>query len=197
MIVIEMTENRIEDMIVIEMIRNKLIAKVARTLLVLENQEALYQCDYLADCVLKLHDSLNTIMPVLRRTGAIDVDALHNVCGAIKDLHSILSVIYTTDEIHIVSGDQPTDYQLLEHYLNRVAKLCERNVVSDWDDNNPCKSDILSAAMLCLSSLIDCVNFIKDAFIERQVYLQDIHSYYSRRRAGLVRILDEFEEHVE
>jgi hypothetical protein len=65
-------------------------------------------------------------------------------------------------------------------------------VVLDWDDNNPRNNEMRSAAMRCVSSLLDCVKFIKDAYNERLG--QDIVSYYSRRRAELRRIMKEFEE---
>ena len=181
------------------MIERALIGNVAHTLCFLLHQEELYHCDYLADSVLKLHDSFNAIMPVLKRTGRISINALHNLCGAINDLHSILYVMYTTDEIHIVS-EQSTDYEILEHYLKRVDKICKTIVasVSDWDDNYSSKHiddmNMISEAMDCVSYLLDCVTFIKDVFLERQFYAQDIFNYYSRRRAELSRISEEFRE---
>jgi hypothetical protein len=179
-----------------EMTENKMIAKVARILLVLENHEELYHCDYLTDCVLKLHDSLNAIMPVLKCTGAIDIIDLNHLNGAIRDLHSVLHSSFLTDEIYTVS-ESSTGYGRLEDCLIDLIKSCNSMVVLDWDENNPCNNEMRSAAMRCVSSLLDCVKFVKDVFIGRMVFAQDIHSYYSRRRAGLVRLLDVFEEHVE
>ena len=177
----------------------EMIKKVADTLLFLENQEELYHCDYLADSVLKLHDSFKSIMPVLKRTGRISIEALHNVRGVINDLHCMLYVTYTTDEIHIVS-EQSNDYEILEYDLNRVDEICKTIVasVSDWDDyyssNHIDDMNMISEAMSCVSYLLDCVTFIKDAFLERQFFAQDIFNYYSHRRAELSRISKEFRE---
>ena len=182
-----------------EMTEREMIKKVADTLLFLENQEELFHCDYLADSVLKLHDSFNAIMPVLKRTGRISIDALHNVRGVIDDLHCMLYVIYTTDEIHIVS-EHSTDYQILEHHLNRVDQLCKTIVasVSDWDDYYSSQHiddmNLISEAMDCVSYLLDCVTFIKNVFLERQFFAQDIFNSYSRRRAELRRISKEFRD---
>ena len=178
------------DLMTSEMLRqteNSLISEVARKLL--ENQEERYHCDYLVDSVFKLHESFNVIVPVLKCTGRISIDALHNVCGAISDLHSMLYVVYAPDEIYTVS-EYSNDYQLLEHYLKRVDKLCKTIVVSDWDDNNPGNSEMRSAAMRCVSSLLDCVNFIKDALFERLNFEHDYHS----RIMELMRISKEFRE---
>lgn len=171
----------------------EMIGKVASDLRFLLLQEEVYHCDYLVDSVLKLHDSLNVIMPVLKRTGRISINALHNVCGAISDLHSMLYVIYAPNEIYTVSKDT-NDYQLLEHYLKRVDKLCKTIVVSDWDDNYSSEHindmNMISEAMCCVSSILDCVNYIKDAFLER---LNSKHNYH-RRIMELMRISKEFRE---
>lgn len=171
----------------------QVIAKVARTLLVLENHEELYHCDYLIDCVLKLHDSFNAIMPVLKHTGSIDIIDLNVLNAAIKELHSVLLSSFLPDEIYTVS-ESSTGYERLEASLIDLFKTCKSMEVSDWDYNNPGNSYIIDAAMMCVSSLLDCVKLIKDVCIGREIFAQDIiRSYYSRRRAGLVRILDEFE----
>jgi hypothetical protein len=188
MSVIEMTENKMTE--------NEMIAKVARTLLVLENHEELYHCDFLADCVLKLHGSLNAIVPVLKCTGAIDIIDLNHLNGAIRDLHSVLHSSFLTDEIYTVS-ESSTGYGRLEDCLIDLIKTCKFMEVSDWDDNNPDNNEMRSAAMRCVSSLQDCVTYIKDVCLGRQIFAQDVRSYYSRRRAGLVRLLGVFEEHVE
>ena len=171
----------------------EMIEKVADGLRFLLLQEELYHCDYLTDGVLKLHDSLNVIMPVLKRTGRISIDALHNVCGAISDLHSMLYVVYAPDVIYTVSEDT-NDYQLLEHYLKRVDKLCKTIVVSDWDDYYSSEhindKNMISVAMCCVFSIMDCVYFIKDAFFER---LNFKHNYH-RRIMELMRISKEFRE---
>jgi hypothetical protein len=179
-----------------EMTENKIIAKVARTLLVLENHEELYHCDYLTDCVLKLHDSLNAIMPVLKRTGRISIIDLNILNGALKELHSVLESDFLPDEIYTVS-ESSTGYSRLEDSLIDVFKTCKFMEVSDWDDNNPNNSVMRVVAMMCVSSLLDCVTYIKDVCLGRQIFAPDVRSYYSRRRAGLVRLLDVFEEHVE
>ena len=174
----------------------KIIAKVARTLLALENNEELYHCDYLADCVLKLHDSLNAILPVLNCTGAIDIIDLNILNGAINELHSVLVSSFVPDEIYTVS-ESSSVYERSECCLIDLFKTCQFMEVSDWDYNNPGNSDMRDAAMRCVSSLLDCVKYVKDVCIGRQVFAQSVRSYYSRRRAGLVRLLDVFEEHVE
>lgn len=179
-----------------EMIRlteNKMIVKVARTLLVLENHEELYHCDYLTDCVLKLHDSFKAIVPVLTCTGSIDIIDLNVLNTVFKELHSVLLSSFLPDEIYTVS-ESSIGYGRLEDSLIDLLKTCKFMVVSDWDDNNPGNSDMRSAAMMCVSSLLDCVTLIKDVCIGRQIFAQDVRSYYSRRRGGLVRLLDVFEE---
>jgi hypothetical protein len=169
----------------------EMIAKVAKTLCLLESAESLYLCDYLADSVLKLHDSLNAIVPVLKCTGAIDIIDLNHLNSAIRNLHSVLHSSFLTDEIYTVS-ESSTGYGRLEDCLIDLIKSCNSMVVLDWDDNNPRNNEMRSAAMRCVSSLLDCVKFIKDAYNERLG--QDIVSYYSRRRAELRRIMKEFEE---
>lgn len=181
-----------------EVTETKMIAEVARTLLVLENQEEMYYCDYLIDCVLKLHDSLNTIMPVLTCTGVIDIIDLNILNSALKELHSTLLSSFLPDEIYTVS-ESSTGYGRLEDNLIDLFKICKSMDVADidvsvWDNNNPGFSGMRSAAMMCVSSLLDCVKLIEDIYLERQVSAQDIRSYYSRRRDGLVHILDKFEE---
>jgi hypothetical protein len=176
-----------------EMTENEMIAKVARTLLVLENHEELYHCDYLTDCVLKLHDSLNTIMPVLKCTGSIDLIDLNNLNSGLKELHSVLVSTFLQDEIYTVS-ESSTGYARLEDSLIDLFKTCKLMEVLDWDYNNPGNYVTRDAAMDCVSSLLDCVKLVKDICIGREVFARDMCSYYSRRRAGLVRLLDVFEE---
>jgi hypothetical protein len=188
MSVVKMTENKMTE--------NKMIAKVARTLLALENNEELYHCDYLTDCVLKLHDSLNAIVPVLKCSGSIGLIELNILNGAIKDLHSVLVSTFAPDEIYTVS-ESSTGYARLEDSLIELFKTCKFMEVLDWDDNNPHNRVTRNAAMMCVSSLLDCVTYIKDVCLGRQIFAQDVRSYYSRRRAGLVRLLDVFEELVE
>ena len=175
---------------------NSVLAEVSRKLLTLENQEDMYHCDYLADSVLKLHDSFNAIMPVIKRTGAIGIIDLYILNYAIKDLHSTLQSVIPQDEIYTVS-EGSLYYGTLEKNLIDMFVVCKTIVVSDWDDNNPGNCEMIDAAMRCVSSLLDCVNLILDKYIARQFFAQDIRSYYSRRRAELKRLLDEFREHVE
>jgi hypothetical protein len=181
-----------------EMTETEMIAKVARTLLVLENREELYLCDYLTDCVLKLHDSLKTIMPVLKCSGVIEIIDLNILNSALKELHSVLVSTFLPDEIYTVS-ESSCVYERLECCLSDLFKTCKFMDVSDidvsvWDNTNPGFSAMRDAAMSCVSSLLDCTKILQDVLIGRLASCQDMRSYYSRRRVELKRILDVFEE---
>lgn len=179
-----------------EMLRqteHSLISEVAGNLLVLENQEDLYRCDYLADSVLKLHDSFKAIMPVLKRTRSINIIDLNILNNALKELHSTLQSVIPQDELYTVSEDS-SGYGTLEEDLIDIFRVCKTIVVSDWYDNNPGNSYMIEAAMCCADTILSCVKLIRDKYIGRQVFAPDILNYYSRRRAELKSILKEFDE---
>ena len=179
-----------------EMLRqteHSLISEVAGNLLVLENQEDLYRCDYLADSVLKLHDSFKAIMPVLKRTGSINIIDLNILNNALKELHSTLQSVIPQDELYTVSEDS-SGYGTLEEDLIDIFRVCKTIVVSDWYDNNPGNSYMIEAAMCCADTILSCVKFIDRLIRKRTCYAMDHINPYSRNIKQLNSILYDNEE---
>jgi hypothetical protein len=170
----------------------EMIGKVASDLRFLLLQEEIYHCDYLTDCVLKLHDSLNAIMPVLKCTGRIYFSDLEILNNAIKELSRCLGRVYTP-EIYIVTMHS-MGYSYMEASLKGILEACKYMEVLDWDDYYSSEHindmNIISEAMCCVSSISDCANLIKNLLIER---LNSEHNYH-RRIMELMRISKEFRE---
>ena len=167
-------------------------ADAAKSLRFLLFQEELYHCDYLTDSVLKLHDSFRAIMPVLKRTGRIYLTDLEILNNAINELSRSLEHVYSP-EIYTVTMHS-SGYSYIEARLKGVLEACKYMEVLDWDDNYSSEhlNDMvmISAAMCCVSSILDCANLIRNLLIERLHFEHDYH----RRLDELTRISKEFRE---
>lgn len=170
-----------------EMLRqteHSLISEVAGNLLVLENQEDLYRCDFYRDSVSVLHKSFIAILPVLKHTSEINPVDIIKLTIAIEKLYLRLEAVNYLGYGFTIT-EHPSAYHALIYSLMDVNSKCKLRVSShDWGNDSPINisrhSYMIEAAMCCADTILSCVKFIDRLIRKRTCYAMDHINPYSR-----------------